>query len=192
VQGNLKLLNKTAKSEENDIVQKASSLASRGQKCGGLSRPFVGSGTGIKNFKPREEEISISGPRNSSQKSKLTANRLRNSSVGELHRSDLDRRVKTFNESLDTYKQEKEKPRGPSVEKPTHNNMKMNTLRSMSLPLVFQSYSDKNMKYLSSSEKNSYENLRHCRYLRIPAPPELSIEEIFRESKKQITDTKDK
>lgn len=174
-----------AKSEDNDRPQNTASLALKVRKHGLLLKPSVRSGAGAgETLKLRTNpEKSPKGLRKGlNQKPNPKTNQLN----VEEKRSELDRRIKIFNQNMDKFNQaDATKCRKISLEKPSNTIVKADIPRSMSLPVVFQSYSDLNFQRLSPSEKNSFASLRHCRYLRIPAPPELTIKEIFQHHNKK-------
>lgn len=187
-------LNKTKYKDEDSIQQNVTSLAFKERpKHGLLLNSSVGSATGAgKTFKSRElADKSRKGLRKDlNRKSNPKTNRFTKLNAEE-QRNELDRRIQIFNQNMDQFnKNDATKCRKLSLEKPSNKGADVKadtprTPRSLSLPVIFQSYSDLDFQRLSPSEKNSFESLRHCRYLRIPAAPQLTIREIFQHQNKK-------
>jgi hypothetical protein len=148
---------------------------------------------------PQRQEIFLM--KNKGTKSTLTASRPRKLSapliVIDENRDNLDQRIKKFHQSLLAYKREKDEEddvfdegdqegQDFSDSVPELPDIKPNTSRSKSLARSFPKLSQlSNLNLKSSSDTDvSLDDLRECRYLRIPDQAvELSVDEIFEHEK---------
>ena len=115
----------------------------------------------------------------------------------------LNEKVKKFNEGLQKFNKEAIKSKGntktdeddtPSSDEPTdeHSDELLIPLRPVaqrwkSLPNIFPMLSSDEK---SPEEMTFYEDMKRCRYLRIPDLPTLSIEQIFDKNSKQTNGQK--
>lgn len=133
--------------------------------------------------------------KNRAPKTPLLASRARKLSAPLIaideNRDNLDQRIKKFHESFLSYKREKDaedevfdeggtEDADFSDSVPTLPDIKPNTSRTNSLPGLVPRLSLANLTLNSSvGDDDSVENLKKCRYLRIPDASELTVAEIF-------------
>lgn len=196
---NNRLSRASSEGKLDDAHEKEPKFTTREMNYAGVSpRPFRRSFSDVHSSNPG---MSLKGQetfvlKNRAPKLCLLPNRGRKLSAPLIaideNRDNLDQRIKKFHESLLSYKREKEDAEDDVFEEggaedaeftdsaPKLPDIKPNASRTISLPALIPRLSLANLTLNSSvGDDDSVENLKKCRYLRIPEPSELGIDEVF-------------